>query len=100
MLKLFSVIFGSANAMPAKDDSEEIIDSEVNANRVVIDNDEVRIPLNLLRRVNTLNDDPNIIDQFTSLWQQFMANFNLAEAASATTAAAWKFNLEFKPKHW
>lgn len=74
--------------MPASDDSEEIVDSEVDANRVVIDNDEVRIPLNLLRRVNTLNDDPNIIDQFTSLWQQFMANFNLPEAASATTAAA------------
>lgn len=81
---MFSVIFGSANAKPASGDSIEIADPDVKANRVVIDDDEVRIPLRLLK--SKANDDPNFIEQFSSFWQGVFANFN--QVQSATTAAA------------
>lgn len=75
--------------MPASDDSKEVVDPDVNAKRIVIDDDEVRIPLQLLRnKDNALNDDSNFMNQFSTFWQQFLTNLNLAETAPATTAPA------------
>lgn len=75
--------------MPASDDSKEVVDPDVKAKRIVIDDDEVRIPLQLLRnKDNALNDDSNFMNQFSTLWQQFLTNLNLAETAPATTAPA------------
>lgn len=91
--KLFSVVFNTFNAMPTDDDSNGSVDPDINPNRVVIDDDEVRIPLALFKsKLGELKDDSGFPGQqhFTDIWQFLVAAIqtNSNQETSSTTKSA------------
>lgn len=73
--------------MPTDD---AVVDREINSNRVSIDDDEVRIPLPLLRsKLGELKDDTGFPgqQQITDFWQFLVAAIqpNLNQEAPPTT---------------